>query len=443
MSKQKEALGISSIVICILYSALILFGHYIEANSIILIANLFILICIICDSYNNKILYLIYLISWADILKTNPGQLSFYTILLLAYVFICFYRYISKKEKIYVKGLIGYIALLAYTLISACYSKPLNMTLILSFLLNYLLIYLIVTEYRVIYYTKYIYAYTCGLFTASLAGMCYDFIPKLARFIKYDTLIHGGNILNRFTGLNEDPNYYGLQILICVTMLLVKYVYNNNNKDIVIVLIMSGFGFLSFSKMYLILFTLVFISFLLIQSKQNIIKLLKIVGVIIGVSIIVFFCVGRDFIEIYINRLSLGGAQININSLTTGRFNIWGQYIDYIMNSIQTLLVGMGISTTPLFGGAAHNVYITSIYTFGVMGSLILIVYILLINKAASLKSYKNNRKIVNYLPMCILLIAELSLDGLLYDLLPVLIALVIIALHYNENKKINMGDDT
>ena len=59
--------------------------------------------------------------------------------------------------------------------------------------------------------------------------------------------------------------------------------------------------------------------------------------------------------------------------ISTGRFDIWKQYLDYIWNSPTTLLFGDGLGSPYYLSQGPHNAYIELIFFLGIIGGAIMV----------------------------------------------------------------------
>ena len=81
-----------------------------------------------------------------------------------------------------------------------------------------------------------------------------------------------------------------------------------------------------------------------------------------------------DLFEIILERFTESGAGGSaINSLTTGRTDIWIDYLDYFIRHPLKTLFGSGMcGFAEVHGRAAHSTYIEMLFHLGIVGSLLL-----------------------------------------------------------------------
>lgn len=231
--------------------------------------------------------------------------------------------------------------------------------------------------------------------------------------------------IDRFSGLNGDPNYYSQLVLVAVSLLVGKI--NIDNRKIITVLmgiflIISGFR--SRSKSYALTFILLVVLFY-IYFARSVIKEAKTYKNVLGFIIITLIGIASVYIVFFNVVIPLIESRTDSGDLLTGRGDIWQSYIYMIKMNPFILANGVGFSnsgnTLSQFLGinkAPHNVYIELLVEVGVVG----ISFILCILRDLIL----NFRKIINseffiYIMMFAITSIGLSLSSndAIYILLP------------------------
>ena len=69
----------------------------------------------------------------------------------------------------------------------------------------------------------------------------------------------------------------------------------------------------------------------------------------------------------------------DISSLTTGRFDIWINYLSFLFDNLGRFLFGGGLGAEMLNKRVAHNTYIDLLYYLGILGTTLLITVFLTI----------------------------------------------------------------
>ena len=166
------------------------------------------------------------------------------------------------------------------------------------------------------------------------------------------------------------------------------------------IIALSVFGFLSYSKMFIVSYIALIAVLLLWIIKQSHKKVIALFATMLMGGMALIYVKNSGYISIMISRF-LGG------DVSTGRFNIWRNYLDYILNSPITLVFGDGLGSKHLADVAPHNSIIETVYFLGLLGGMIFLVAIF---SVFATRRIKIRRTLVNYsLPllfgfMCLLL---------------------------------------
>ena len=241
--------------------------------------------------------------------------------------------------------------------------------------------------------------------------------------------LKGTEYASRFSGLQGNPNYYTLDIIIAMAAIVVL-LYNNRNTKIhtIFLVALSVFGLMSVSKSFLISWIFLIIFWLFISIKQGVRKTVKfLIVAIFGAMVIYFFA--YESINTYLYRL-LGDSSGNLESITTGRTEIWISYLNEILDNIKILFFGNGMNTiSETIGMGTHNTYIETLFSLGFFGTIILLVTLRISTGKIVLKQGV-------WIPIMVLMIRMFALGMLTYDNLWFYLA--IISLLTRETKQIN-----
>ena len=163
--------------------------------------------------------------------------------------------------------------------------------------------------------------------------------------------------------------YFGLIYILCSAIIL-----STQSK--------TGLGMLA-------LFTIIFFILYLKDDFKHRIKIFLILLLIL----VVLALIGYKFIIAIIDRFTIEGSSSIINSILTGRDDIWLDYIKAIFSNAYTFLFGRGLITENVYIVAqqmprtSHNLYLYLLYKFGLIGCIALgfIIYLFI-------KEIKNGR---------------------------------------------------
>lgn len=388
--KDKEFLGFSKsmVIQCIMLFVFICSGLLVH-RYILLFAALFTVVVALIGSVDSLYYHLLFSISFTAIYKLSPSSSSLiaYVIILTALILIFRIRYFSQNHLV----LILFYAL--YVLLG----MGNNYTTVIKMIMTMFLLYFFIDTVQPYNFKNHIMAFSLGVISSSVVGSFKNSIPQLKSFITSEFTIMGENSLTtRFTGLNADPNFFSVSAIFAIVLCMMLYLNKCGNRIFLglIIVVQTVFGFISYSKMFLMV--LFFVAVILVLSGMSSPK--KIV-----VTFISAFAVGGGILHWMQKNgyLSYMEKRLFEGDISTGRFEIWKDYLDYIGNSIKTLILGDGLGVAYLSTGGPHNTYIEAIYFVGLVGSVLFLYFIIL---SFNHKRYAIKRNIINYLPLIVFL---------------------------------------
>lgn len=209
--------------------------------------------------------------------------------------------------------------------------------------------------------------YFClSLILSSVYAMIVRNTWQLRAVIGVETEAIYGTGTFRFRGLFRDPNYYmtlpvvGLALLIklrdCKKIDLLPF--------LLLGLAMVVLGILTYSKTFLLVLLILAVVYVLWQFRNG--KYLLGVGLIL-VAVLAgdFLLFGEDspFAVIMARFLSAS----NISDFTTGRTDLYAEYLERITDNAFSFLFGAGLGAESLYMDP-HNLYIELVYYLGVIG---------------------------------------------------------------------------
>lgn len=446
MGRESIYEGRNSIIICIISSIFVVLKMYTGNNIFLLIFLLLTSAGILFDRIEYKFEYLLFFISWVYVLKFKYSDFSLFIFLSAIYIFICIIYMLIHNSKLEIKFLLSYMLFAAYVITIPLVGGS-SLTTVLGFLLNYTLLFFAVSfvkNNRL--FGRYIRMYALGLLLSSFIRLISYKIPDLNQYFismtEIYTLIVGGKLNIRFAGADIDPNYYSIQILLAISCLLVSIYYDKERKNISVLLCMmlSVLGFLSLSKMYLIVFLFLVILALISFSRNNIKVGIKFtLSILLCGGVVAFFAF--DYLYSSYFQRFVGSGQ-GFAGLTTGRSEIWQMFLSDITIDMRVLILGVGYGAVSLNDTMAHNSYLTGLYYMGIIGTIITLIYFNTIRENLIIES-KNKKRFkilsVNNIPLLTLLLANFSLDSFVMEYFPIHLFLVIFALNYNGYTKHQM----
>ena len=204
--------------------------------------------------------------------------------------------------------------------------------------------------------------------TFAIAGffMAIGILPYILNYTDlsaYTTFINGNSLL-------VDRNYQSLFIMLCVLQTIVFLIENGNTlawiiKIAVVVIIIADVAIVvAGGSRSAIITTIAAIIIYLIINKKNISKSLVFL-LIVGLVGIIAFQMG--LFDVVIERFHASDV-----SSGNGRFDIWERFIvSYCDGNIISWLFGRGLVGRVYTDNAAHNVYISILFCFGIVGIIL------------------------------------------------------------------------
>lgn len=344
---------------------LIMFGTTIPIVSFIAVGITAIMIMRGDNRYTIPILFAIE--PFANVFKASPNSQSFFTMLIFLYV--C-WNIIRKKNNYRTELFTAMYGMYLVVIQLACNTLDIERTL--KFVVNlFFLQYALVNSQKIDYKDIFL-SYIGGIIASSFVKLSGVFTNIN---IYVDTVAVGQYSFDdiiRFAGLYNDPNYYAVNVIIAMCLVIVMFHCKKMSTlyATVTLSILVLFVGLTSSKSALFMLALPMILLLYSNSKnrRHFIQLVFILVVIIGAVLII---AGRITIfDIVFERLSQAD---DIESLTTGRSRIWKEYLSYFAEHAELLIFGRGLGAGLINRSASHNTYIDILYYLGIVGGALML----------------------------------------------------------------------
>lgn len=264
-----------------------------------------------------------------------------------------------------------------------------------------------------------------GLITSAILSLIAYFCGVSA----YLPFILDASTKFRFGGYFSNINALAMYCSLCQTSILALILLRKLNikRYLPMLIAVTLIGLFTFSKTFILLTALsymlaVIIGFIKSDNKKQYIKLIIIAAIVLAILIVIFRGYIIAIIKRFLDDSSYSGGALNV--ATTGRVDIWKLYIKKWTSSPLYILFGCGITADNINERTTHNIYISVLYKFGIVGTLLLIACLIWI-----LKSKRISRNVAAYLPIVLIMANGLSEDITcsLYTSLPILIALLFI----------------
>ena len=262
------------------------------------------------------------------------------------------------------------------------------------------------------------------MFSVAVGTLCILFLIAMVidgnAYVSYGANYSKGTI-RRFSSFCQDPNFTGAILICAIASWFVAYKKKYINKYVYFIGlgVLGYFSLATISKatyltiaifaVYVVVENIV----VLIKTKQpkRLLELLCYVGVLAIVC-----AIGWKYVDAMYQRIfnpgsgwwSEGKADTSMSNLTTGRTDLWMDYIKYIFSSVQILLFGAGAGSNYISMGAAHSMPLDYLYRFGGI-----IVIVLLAIFVVSALPYLKKAKPFNFVPIIIITMIFCSIGSI------------------------------
>lgn len=222
------------------------------------------------------------------------------------------------------------------------------------------------------------FIYSAAMCLSVVAADMFPGIPYIVSKEKQTILMS----IDRFSGLNTDPNYYSQLVLVAICLVIASLLVKQKKLrllGLLICLFLIISGFRSISKSYALSIIVIvvssfyyFITSIHLSSYKGRLKKILISIVFLTLGIISLILVIQEFVvPVFEKRTE--------TDLLTGRGDIWKDYLKLLVLKPEILLTGVGFSNDANILGkelgvymAPHNIYLEVIVGCGVIGSFLL-----------------------------------------------------------------------
>ncbi len=315
----------------------------------------------------------LFFLPFAPLLKVQPGTISFYTIALVAAYLI---YVVMGSRHITIYHLIPGLCLVALTLaVKTLYGYSIDNAYLLfgaALLLLPFLAQELDGEYDFYWLTIF---FACGIILAAITSRQLTAFRSIARYIDVKDLFG----TRRYSGYYGDPNFYSAHITAAIGGVLVLLLDRIDwRKTVWLVLLMALLfycGFMSVSKSFLLVSVTMLLFWavsILFQKERVSAKLMIFLTFGLGVLFLLSSTLFTDMIDMMASRF---GKDNTLADFTTGRTDLWMQYLRAFEEEPLLFLFGSGYTDITVNGRASHNTIIQIIYQFGVVGGVILLAW--------------------------------------------------------------------
>lgn len=398
-------------------------GTFVGVMSLVGFA-IFVYVVAFCNS-TDTLFIMVFTVSFANIFKTSPSAQSLFTYVMLGYVAYKLVMGHSASDEFW----LTFFLMVGFSAMQSLMSM--NILRTIKFLANFLFIYFALEDVRG--HEKDIFlGYTVGVITGSATAWL-KILPNLNKYIKSKSIGVNAVYLNRFSGIYDDPNYYVVNVIIALCLIVILF-HRKELKAVpfaVISLVLMFFAIMTYSKSAFLMLIIPVLMFLYTNSKNG--RYFLQIACFAGLFLFALYTVAGkiDFLSAVIHRLK---SAENINQLTTGRFSLWQKYMNHIAKSVLHLFVGNGYGAKFVGGKAAHNTYIDMLYYLGLVGIFLMLRLIYVTAKDFQKKAFV--RSFLNYSIIIVMLIMYFFLSELFYFDMPfhILLAIMVFNMDLQRN---------
>lgn len=359
---------------------------------------------------------MLFLSSFSFIYKVSFLPTSFFTILLFINCAIYIFNHWKNN--------LGFFLFLPVVILCSTLSFNVNLLDLIKFVLYLLSFYCFISSFTYKKSYRIILAFSFGLLWSTLFGAFKYDIPFISSFFESDpNYIYFGSVkFHRFSGLWTDPNYYTLEIVVCLSCLLPYLLKNKISKYYWIVMFLLFLsGIFSISKSYFLIISLLFVItfiYLVLYKKWIILFIL------LCFLLLIVFC-ASPFIDRVFQRFLT-------DDFTTGRKDIWLNYINHINGDIRAFFFGQGLDSSSLINRTdIHNYFLETLYHIGLFGFVSYFIYYFL-GISCVYKKFKRPITFFTLCPLFIFIISSFFLSELFYLKVPLIMSLI--SIPFSEN---------
>lgn len=437
MESSKARLFDVSNLSCLVGSLFVLLKMVTGSNIFLILFLLTAGTAMLLEKSEHKIKVILYFTPWAYATKFYFTQTSLFTVLTLAYCLIMLLTILLDRTQIPSYYVISMLLFVSYILFSLMMNASTSLKGAISFLANFAAVYLAVLFVeKPDAFKTYARTYAAGLTVSSLIAMFDSFIPTIRQYLdSYFTgyTVHtAGHLYNRFSGLDIDPNYYAIQVLIGLSCLVMIIMARKGKAiDYVLGMALIVFGLLSLSKMFLLSLGLL-LSFVFLFLFKNDLKQLGKILVLLTALFFIGWVYAKDyFYEAFLFRFLSQGT--DASSLTTGRSTIWFHYLYGITENTKWMMFGNGVTGEYLNDEISHNMYLIAWYYLGLVGILIALQLFFQMNTV--LRSNLKRQTSLSFfhyssISLILLLVANFALDSFIMHYFGVHLFLVLVGIN-------------
>ncbi|MBC3888872.1 hypothetical protein GH810_11160 [Acetobacterium paludosum] len=351
---------------------LVIFGLY---NHIFLLTGIILASVYIFISGTEAIYGLFFILPFSPILKISPDGNTFFNVLIAVYILRMIF--LNKKFKVSIYQLLSLLVFSIFCLVNGGDPNLNSIKILMELVIYFVLAILVMNDEKEINIRKVIMFFVMGIIFASLLGYFNNYIPGLSQYLNESSIkLDNNQVISRFSGIQNNPNFYTMDLTIAISSLLYMLsVKQSKWYDYILIMILLGFGILSLSLSFVITMLIIFSLYLIYKLTKTTWNINAIIKGIIGVSLVIFLVIqisNIPYLDIIMQRLGIDSATgKNLSQITTGRSDIWAQYLSFYFSDLRRIFFGVGLSIEQYNLEQSHNYYLELFVYLGIIGSII------------------------------------------------------------------------
>lgn len=376
---------------------------------------LFLSLCVLAFAWNYTGSYFLFFLPWSPLLKLYSGAISFYTVALLisCLLYLVKNRYKLNRYQFYLGAILFCLTLIGKAIQGNSLTN--------SYIFFFIMLLLFPCVARNTYQHESFYSLTIflsfGIISAALIAQQVAGYPNISKYITVQSYLR----ITRLSGFFGDPNFYSAHITAALSGLLLLLSREEKRAKqlflIVVGVILIYCGLLSASKMFIAVMACEFLFWIPVMLRKKggwASKLSLLLGFLCAGIVILSSVAFRELFTIVDIRFSYAS---NVSKLTTGRTELWWNYMKELSQNLLLFLFGQGYSQVVLDGKASHNTLIQMIYQFGISGSLILMAWVCFTQRMMSVvKTKRSGSHLLTVFMLIGVVLPWMSLDILFFD---------------------------
>lgn len=357
---------------CFVISAALCYAH-ISGSTALIFAVLvaYIIFTMVMTDRDLGLAVQLYFLPWSPLLKLYSGSVSWFTIALLIYCVICF---VKKGMRLYRYQIILPAIIMMLTLVAKLvHGNGIANSYLFFIVMLFLFPCAVELESEKPSFWELTIFFAFGIIIAAFSAQLTAGYGNISRFIT----IHSYQTITRLSGYYGDPNFYSAHITACLAGIQILLSFEQSGRRRLLLALLAVLliycGLLSASKSFIIVIAclfLIWIPILLEKSAHSRTGMQILLGVLCAAAVMLSSNAVQDLLEMFSTRFSY---HANISQLTTGRTELWLNYLNEFVNDVSVTLIGQGYTNVLVDGRASHNSVIQSIYQFGIIGTPLLL----------------------------------------------------------------------